>query len=468
MSTPRRHFLRQFAAGSAITPLAASALGQTVPVTELARRPLPAAPKSPNEKIRIATIGMGIIGFIDTDTALKVPGVELVAVADAYSGRRTHAQEVYGKQVTAYGDYREILDRKDIDAVLVCTPDHWHSKMAVEAMKAGKAVYCEKPMVQKIGQGADIIATQKATGAVFQVGSQYASSIVYDKVRDLISAGAIGKINSVEARYNRNSSIGAWQYSIPTDASAETCDWDKFLGDAPKIPFDPTRFFRWRNYKDYGTAVAGDLFVHLLTGIHHATSSQGPNRVAGFGGTRYWTDGRDVPDFVMALYDYPQTEKHGSFTVAMQCNFADGGGPETMFRFVGSEGVISVTFTDLTLTRLGMMPSSETAVLKGYNSVTTFSADQQSVFGKKWRAEHPPESIKTPKKEVSRFAVPAGYNERLDHFNFFFQSVREKTPVYEDATFGLRAAAPALLANESIETGKVLGWDPATLAQVQA
>ena len=121
--------------------------------------------------------------------------------------------------------------------------------MAVDAMKAGKAVYCEKPMVQKIGQGADIIATQKATGAVFQVGSQYASSIVYDKVRDLISAGAIGKINSVEARYNRNSSIGAWQYSIPTDASPEPCDWDKLLGAAPKIPFDPPRFFPWRTYK---------------------------------------------------------------------------------------------------------------------------------------------------------------------------------------------------------------------------
>jgi len=465
MATPRRRFLKNVAAGSAIAPLSASILAQNAPVQDLAKRNFAPAGTSPNGKIRIATIGMGIIGFIDTDTALKVPGTELVAVADAYAGRRDHAREVYGNEVKAYADYREILDRKDVDAVLVCTPDHWHARMAVDAMKAGKAVYCEKPMVQQVEQGADVIAAQKATGAVFQVGSQYASSILYDKVRDLIAGGAIGKINSVEARYNRNSSIGAWQYSIPTDASPETCDWDRFLGSAPKIAFDATRFFRWRNYQDYGTAVAGDLFVHLLTGIHHATGSNGPNRVAGFGGTRYWKDGRDVPDFVMALYDYAESARHAAFTVAMQCNFEDGGGPETMFRFVGSEGVISVTFTELTLTRLGMVPSTETAVLKGYNSVTTFAKAEQERFGAKWRAENRPESIKAPKKEVSQWKVPAGYNERLDHFNFFFQSIREKKPVYEDATFGLRAAAPALLANESIATGKMLGWDPEKLAR---
>lgn len=465
MATPRRRFLKNVAAGSAIAPLSASILAQNAPVQDLAKRNFAPAGTSPNGKIRIATIGMGIIGFIDTDTALKVPGTELVAVADAYAGRRDHAREVYGSEVKAYADYREILDRKDVDAVLVCTPDHWHARMAVDAMKAGKAVYCEKPMVQQVEQGADVIAAQKATGAVFQVGSQYASSVLYDKVRDLIAGGAIGKINSVEARYNRNSSIGAWQYSIPTDASPETCDWDRFLGSAPKIAFDATRFFRWRNYQDYGTAVAGDLFVHLLTGIHHATGSNGPNRVAGFGGTRYWKDGRDVPDFVMALYDYAESARHAAFTVAMQCNFEDGGGPETMFRFVGSEGVISVTFTELTLTRLGMVPSTETAVLKGYNSVTTFAKAEQERFGAKWRAENRPESIKTPKKEVSQWKVPSGYNERLDHFNFFFQSIREKKPVYEDATFGLRAAAPALLANESIATGKMLGWDPEKLAR---
>ena len=166
----------------------------------------------PNDRVRIATIGMGIIGFIDTDTALKVPGVELVAAADLYEGRRIHAKEVYGDRIATHVDYREILARKDVDAVLICVPDHWHSQISIDAMKAGKAVYCEKPMVRLVDEGPAVIAAEKETGAVFQVGSQYASSVLYDKVRELIKAGAIGAINSVEARYNRNSPIGAWQY----------------------------------------------------------------------------------------------------------------------------------------------------------------------------------------------------------------------------------------------------------------
>ncbi len=215
---------------------------------------------------------------------LKVPGVELVAVADVYEGRRMHAKEEFGNNVQTYVDYREILARKDIDAVLICVPDHWHARMSIDAMKAGKAVYCEKPMVRGVEEGPGVIAVQKETNAVFQVGSQFASSVLYDKVKDLIRTGAIGKLHAIEARYNRNSDTGAWQYSIPLDASTETIDWDRFLGDAPKRPFDPIRFFRWRNYWDYGTAVAGDLFIHLLTGIHHATGAIGPTRVDAMGG----------------------------------------------------------------------------------------------------------------------------------------------------------------------------------------
>ena len=286
----RRSFLRVAAAASAASTLANTAFAADG-VVEL--KPTVEAPKptGPNDRIQIATIGMGIIGFIDTACALKVPGVELVAAADVYEGRRTHAKEVYGDKVQTYVDYREILARKDVDAVLICVPDHWHARMSIDAMKAGKAVYCEKPMVRGVEEGPGVIAVQKETNSVFQVGSQFASSILYDKVKDLIHTGAIGKLHAIEARYNRNSDTGAWQYSIPTDASTETVDWDRFLGDAPKRPFDPIRFFRWRNYWDYGTAVAGDLFIHLLTGIHHATGAIGPTRVDAMGGRRYWKTG---------------------------------------------------------------------------------------------------------------------------------------------------------------------------------
>lgn len=464
MTSPtRRSFLRTVAAASA-APVAARALGDQT--FELKPREMPVAPAGANDRVRIATIGMGIIGFIDTETALKVPGVELAAACDVYEGRRTRAREVFGNDLFVTADYREILDRKDVDAVLVCVPDHWHARMSVDAMKAGKAVYCEKPMVRTVDEGPDVVAAQKQTKAVFQVGSQYASSILYDKVRDLIAAGAIGAVNSVEARYNRNSAIGAWQYSIPLDASPETVDWDRFLGSAPKRPFDATRAFRWRNYWDYGTAVAGDLYVHLFTGIHHATGALGPNKIAAVGGNRYWNDGRDVYDVILGLFDYPETDKHPSFSLALQSNFEDGGGPNNLFRFVGSEGVIEVSFRELTLRRVGIAEPTADAVLKGYNSVRTFSEAQQKAFAEKWRAEHPTTAAKPEAKPDEKYVVPNGYDERLDHLAAFFHSVRTGAPVYEDAVFGLRAAGPALLANTSYQEGRLIGWDPVSMKVV--
>jgi predicted dehydrogenase len=426
----------------------------------------PPRPAGPNDRIRIATIGMGIIGFIDTETALKVPGVELVAASDLYQGRRTHAQEVFGDRVQTYVDYREILARKDVDAVLICVPDHWHARMSIDAMEAGKAVYCEKPMIRAVEEGPSVIAAQKKTKAVFQVGSQYASSVIYDKVKELIRQGAVGKVHAIEARYNRNSDIGAWQYSIPTDASTETIDWDRFLGNAPKRAFDPVRFFRWRNYWDYGTAVAGDLFIHLLTGIHHATGAIGPTRVAAMGGRRYWEDGRDVYDIIMGLLDYPETETHGSFTLSLVTDFEDGGGGATSFRFVGTEGVIDVSFTELKVTSAGIEHASADQVLKGYNSVKTFSKAQQKAFAEKFLAEHPSSSEKRKPKSTEKFTVPKGYDERFDHLVNFFKSIREGKPVYEDATFGYRAAAPALLCNDSYRQKKEIDWDPVAMKVV--
>jgi predicted dehydrogenase len=455
----RRSFLKSAAVASALPGVVATAVWDNT--FELGR-PAEAFEKAfgPNDRVRIATIGMGIIGFIDTDTALKVPGVELVAIADLYEGRRVHAKEVYGDRISTHVDYREVLSRPDVDAVLICVPDHWHAQISIDAMKAGKAVYCEKPMVQRVEEGPAVIAAEKETGAVFQVGSQYVSSLIYDKVRDLIKGGAIGTLNSIETRYNRNSAIGAWQYTLPTDASPATVDWDRFLGSAPKRPFDPIRFFRWRNYSDYGTAVAGDLFVHLLSGIHHAVSSNGPSRIAGMGGQRYWKDGRDVYDLIMGLMDYPETDRHPAFTLALQCNFEDGGGGDTMFRFVGSDGVINVSFTQLTLNRTGIVPSSAQAILKGYNSVRTFSLAQQKELAEKVRDEHPKAKAASSQSFPEMFVVPRGYDERFDHCVNFFKAIREKTAVEENARFGLRAAGPALLCNLSLRVGRILGWDP--------
>jgi predicted dehydrogenase len=459
----RRSFLQSLAVASALPAVITTPRGGNV--FELARPAEFVEPRErgPNDRIRIATIGMGIIGFVDTETALKVPGVELIAVADLYEGRRVHAKEVFGDRISAHVDYREILARPDVDAVLICVPDHWHCRMSIDAMKAGKAVYCEKPMVRLVSEGVEVIAAEKETGAFFQVGSQFASSLIYEKARELIAKGAIGPINSVEARYNRNSSIGAWQYTIPSNASPQTVDWDRFLGAAPRRPFDPVRFFRWRNYSDYGTAVAGDLFVHLLTGIHHAVGTLGPTRIAGMGGQRYWKDGRDVYDLIMGLLDYPETDKHPGFTLALQCNFEDGGGGDTLFRFVGSDGVINVNFTELSLSRTGIVQPTRNDVLQGYNSVRTFAKAMQRELAETLRIEPPPAKTSSERSWPAKYVVPRGYDERYDHFVNFFASVREKKPVYENATFGLRAAAPALLCNDSLRLGQVMSWDPVQL-----
>ncbi len=455
-SNTRRDFIQKLAATSILTSGLSGGISRQI--LEIPRAPLPHV-GSANERVRIATIGMGIIGFIDTETALRVPGVELVAAADVYEGRRIHTKEVFGDHVDTYVDYREILARDDVDAVLICTPDHWHATMAKEAMRAGKAVYCEKPMVKDVDEGPGVIEVQKETGQVLQVGSQFASSILYAKARELYLDGAIGELNMIEAVTNRNSPIGAWQYSIPTDASPETIDWDRFLGNAPQRAFDPVRFFRWRNYWDYGTATAGDLYVHLFTGIHRTLDSIGPTHIVSQGGLRFWQDGRDVPDVLLGLFTYPETESHPGFNMALQTNFADGRGGEFSFRFIGNEGVLSIGWTSLSLTRRGASIPSEADVLTGYNSVRTFSNAQQEEFAKAYR-EQKKTDVAPPMNVSSEYHVPQGYDERFDHFSYFFDSVRNGTPVYEDAVFGYRAAAPTLLCNMSYIHGESYVWDP--------
>ena len=328
METSRRHFLQSTAAAGLMAAQKVSA----------------------NDRIRIALIGAGGMGSGDTRYELSYPGVELAAVCDIYDGRLTRAKENWGNHIFTTRDYREVLARKDVDTVIVATPDHWHSRITIDALDAGKDVYCEKPMVHYVKEGKDVIAAQQRSGRILQIGSQYVSSLVYQKARELLQAGAIGQLNMVEAWLDRNTAIGAWEYSIPPDASPDTVDWDRFLGNAPKVPFEPVRLFRWRNYQDYGTGVAGDLFVHLLSGLHFATRSLGPTRVMATGGLRYWKDGRDVPDVMLALLDYPKTDAHPDFTLALRVNFKSGVPEERFgFRFVGSEGVMNTSPAGVTI-----------------------------------------------------------------------------------------------------------------------
>ncbi len=439
----RRNFLRVAGSASAATLLARNvhALGWA--------QEAPARPVSANDHIQIALIGAGGQGQGDARTAVQVPGVKLVAVADCYNGRLERSKELWGNDILATRDYNEILARKDIDAVIIGTPDHWHMRASIDAMKAGKDVYCEKPMIHLYSDGPEMINAAKSTGRILQVGSQRVSSVIYAKAKELLAAGTIGKLNMVTARWDRNSAMGAWDYTVPPDASTETCDWPRFLGTAPKIPFNAEHFFQWRKWKAYGSGVAGDLFVHLFSGTHFITGSHGPVRGMATGGLRFWKDGRDVPDVMLGLFDYRE-----DFNLSLRVNFVDGGEESEGLIFTGSEGTLEIDWGGVTVTRV---PRTKAP---GY-TVESFPEAMQKVIIDAYKEKYPRERGDEQALGGSeKFVAPKGYSDSFDHFSNFFDAVRTRKPVVEDAVFGFRAAGAALLSNLSLERGTIVGWNP--------
>jgi len=449
--TSRRRFLGTLTGTAALA--AAARLGAT-PATEILSRP-DQEPVPPSDHLQIGLIGAGIQGVGDTDTAITVPGTKLVAVCDLYTGRLTDAKERWGADLFTTRDYRELLARPDVDAVIIATPDHWHRQISVDALEARKPVYCEKPMVQTLGEGEAVIAAQQKAGVVFQVGSQGLSSVGNEKARALLAEGAIGTLVYAEGFWARNSPTGAWQYPIPIDASPETVDWDRFLGQAPKRPYDPIRFFRWRNYRDYGTGVTGDLFVHLFSSLHFITSSLGPTSVMATGGLRYWLDGRDAADVMLGMFDYPETAAHPAFNLSLRCNFVDGTSGSTYLRLVGSAGSLDVEW-DRVVLRRNKVWDPRRAIQKEF-------MDDPEPVAELDRADMMSTSATTYQ------ADPSYKGAHYDHFTHFFNAIRGVEPsVVEDAVFGYRAAAPALACNLSYYEKRAIGWDPVAMKAVPA
>src|SRR6201996_4395837 len=354
----RRSFLKKIgmaAAATAVSPAMIASAKQSGQFYYLKRNP----GVSFNDNINLALIGAGGQGSSDTDVALKVPGVKLVAVCDLYDGRLADAKKRWGADIFTTKVYKEILNRKDIDAVIIGTPDHWHEQISVDAMHAGKHVYCEKPMVHAITEGPAVIKAQKETGKIFQVGSQGVSSLGNEKAKELLKSGAIGQLNYAEGFWARRGPVEVWQYPIPADASSQTVDWDTYVSNTTKRPFDEKRFFRWRNYTDYGTGMCGDLFVHLFSSLHFITGSMGPEKIYASGGLRFWNDGREVPDVLIGVFDYGQTTVHPAFNLSLRCNFVDGTSGSTYLRLVGSEGAMDITWDKVVLKRNKVVESDD-------------------------------------------------------------------------------------------------------------
>lgn len=439
----RRSFISKVAKGlvaSSIIPGVAAAKEENFKHVELFRE----ESYDPNDNIQIALIGAGGMGQADTDTALTLPGVKLVAACDLFDARLDQAKKKYGAGIFTTRDYKEILSRKDVDAVIVATPDHWHKDIAVDAMNSGKHVYVEKPMIQSIHEGPAIVEAQKKTKMVLQVGSQGMSSLGNEKAKELFESGAIGQLNYVEGFWARNTPGGAWQYDLPADANEQNVDWKRFLKDKPVLPYDPKRFFRWRCFKDYGTGAGGDLFVHLLSSLHYIISSPGPNRIMSTGGIRYWKDGRDVPDVLLGMFDYPAAEKHPAFNLSLRVNFVDSTRDGSYFRLVGNEGYMIVDWEKVTLYRnFSYPPDNYASVLKEKQYAPDYDRK------------------KMPEPDMTVYTVQHGYKgAHYDHHYNWARAIRGGKAVVEDAVFGYRAAAPAILCNDSYFQGKAIKWDP--------
>jgi predicted dehydrogenase len=443
----RRKFINQAVKGvlaGSVAPHIVTAGGKEQNLQLLKR----AASYTANDQVQIALIGAGGMGHADTDTCITVPGVKIVAACDLYDGRLETAKKKYGQDIFVTREYKEILSRKDIDAVIIATPDHWHKEISIDAMNSGKAVYCEKPMVHDITEGPAVIEAQNKNKAIFQVGSQGMSSLGNEKARQLYESGAIGQLNYAEGFWARNSPGGAWQYEIPADASEKTVDWKKFLKNYPERSFDPKRFFRWRCYKDYGTGVSGDLFVHLFSSLHFIVSSIGPNKIMATGGLRYWKDGREVPDILLGMFDYPQTEKHPAFNLSLRVNFVDGTADNTYLRLVGNEGSMIVEWDKVTLTKnKSYSPDGDSSNLLK-NKPDPFAYDRRKM-------EQPDAVV---------FKAEEGYKgAHFDHHYNWIHTIRGAGTIVENALFGYRAAAPALLCNDSYFQEKTIHWDPVKL-----
>jgi len=455
----RRKFLQQI--GSTSLLMAASPLASLAAKEKAEARILRYERKfSANDNVNLAVIGFGIQGHMDVATALKVPGVKLVAACDLYSGRLENAKEIYGNDIFTTKNYHEILDRKDVDAIIIATADHWHARITKDALKKGKHIYCEKPMVHYISEGMGVVEAARASNKVVQVGSQRVSSIVFAKAQELLKAGEIGKLNMVNAVYDRQSSLGAWEYTMPTDASTETVDWNRYVEGMNKMPFDPKKFFWWRNYKDFGTGVAGDLFVHLLSGTHFITGSKGPDKIFSAGQLSYWKDGRDVPDVMTGIIQYPDSPEHPAFELTLQVNFISGTGGQESTKFVGEEGVIEIKNNGLTVHH-SIMPKAPG--FGGYDAVFTYPKAMQTTLTEQYKQKYTDDQKKAPTKPDINFKAPQGYSEHLDHHTHFFDAVRTGTPVVENAEFGFRAAAPALACNSSYFEKKIINWDPVAM-----
>ena len=426
MASSRREFIKQVGAGAA----AVSATLTAVPVRAERRAAATGRVIGANDRINVGFVGCG--GRMRAHIRRVVErskdkgDVMAVAVNDIWDKRKQAAREATGVDEKAvHHDYRELCARPDVDVVVISSPDHWHHAHALAALKAGKDVYLEKPMTYTVEEAKDVAEAVKAGGRVLQVGSQYASMDHFWKAKRAIGDGLIGQVMWASGGFGRNrNKRGEWNYAIDPDATEKTLDWKAFLGSAPKRPFSPERYFRWRKYWDYSGGIATDLFYHTVSPLLVTIGPEFPHRVTASGGI-YFQQDREVPDTFFMNVDYPK------WTMQLACSVGSGVGAPLVIH--GSEGTLFVARDSESLdnTEMEVVPDRD------------FADD----FKKKTGSE----TLKIPVTPFARGTHP--------HMDNFLECVRTRQTPNLDADTGYRAMAAIGMGVTAYRRNEVLFFD---------
>ncbi|MBK5719860.1 Gfo/Idh/MocA family oxidoreductase [Dysgonomonas sp. Marseille-P4677] len=400
--------------------------------------------KQNEELIRLAVIGKGRMGTTNLKASLTTKMSQLTAVCDVYEKRLQETIDEYGKEILISRNYRDIIHSDKVDAVIIATPDHLHQKIALEAMKAGKHIYCEKPIIYRIAEGKELIRAQKENKVIFQTGSQGVSAWGTELARLITESGLIGPVNLIEGEFTIAPN-DLKSFVTPKDANESTIAWDRFLENAPKRPFDAQRFFQWRGWQDYSSGLAGDLFVHVIASVHYIMQAQGPERVYSTGGLNYYRDGtRDLPEVMLSYLDYPNMGNKGAFTLALRANLVDGISKKwssTDFTMIGTKGTMRVEWNTITLKTRTRIPNE---LFKGLMSLGVGE----------------PKKTVVQNQHIYEFSKVKGLGSaHVNHHKNFLQAIKNGEKLRADIDFGIKSATAALLCNESYLQKSAIKWN---------
>jgi len=387
-----------------------------------------------NDRINVGVIGVGgrgsYLAGVFAGISERSKDCQVVAVCDVYEKRKRENAEKL--KCDGFLDYREVIGKPDIDAIVVATPDHWHAKIALEAMDHGKDVYCEKPMCHTIEEAKELASTVRETKRVFQVGSQTTSAEQWWKAKKAIADGMIGKMLMSQGSYHRNSVEGEWNWPIDAEAGPDGkgdnfIDWKMWLGSAPKRPYNADRFFRFRKYWDYSGGIATDLFFHVVAPLNICwPEPQFPHRVMSSGGIYVFKDEREVPDTFNLMADF--ANEH---TLVLSSSMANSQHIPGLIR--GHEGTIIMV---------------DHGRFEGETDHITVIPEKR-VINDAYKAKWGEEKISIPVTEKPEWA----------HMQNFLDCVRSRQKPVLDVETAYRAQVTISMSVQSYREGRVLYWD---------